>query len=61
MIWGFLNLVMGALFLWMGAFQLITAMLPHDFAMTVAEKHGAWCREHIFNLPPTTQQPTEQK
>lgn len=59
MLWGFFNLAMGAFFLWMGAFQLITAMLPPDFAITVAEKHGAWCRQNIFHLPETTQQPKD--
>jgi len=56
---GAINILLGAFFLWMGAFQLITAMLPHDFAVTVAEKHGAWWRENIFHLPPTTQQPKD--
>lgn len=56
MLWGVFNLIMGSFFLWLGAFQLITAMLPHDFAMKVAEKHGAWMRENIFHLPSTLQQ-----
>ena len=49
---GFINVFLGVVLVWMGSFQIITAMLPKDFAMTVAEKHGAWMRENVFNLPP---------
>lgn len=54
-IWGFINIILGVIFIWMGAFQMITAMLPKDVGMMVAEKHGAWMRENIFNLPPITE------
>ncbi len=47
------QILIGAFFVWLGAFQLITAMLPKDFAMKVAEEHGAWVRENVFRLPPT--------
>lgn len=55
MLTGFIYVLTGAFFIWLGAFQIITAMLPHDFAMQAAEKHGAWVREHIFKLPPENQ------
>jgi hypothetical protein len=48
---GFIYIVFGVVFIWMGAFLIITAMLPKEFAMTVAEKHGTWIRENVFNLP----------
>lgn len=44
----------GAFLLWIGAFMLITAMLPHDIAMKTAEEHGKWWRENVFHLPPIT-------
>lgn len=50
---GFLYILAGSFFVWMGAFILITAMLPHDFAIKVAEMHGAWTRENVFKLPPS--------
>lgn len=56
MIWGFINILLGVFFIWCGAFQIITSMLPKDYAMQVAEKHGAWVRENVFNLPPTKEQ-----
>lgn len=49
---GFFYILLGALLIWMGSIQLISAMLPHDFAMQMVEKHGAWVRENVFNLPP---------
>lgn len=51
-LWGFLNIIVGVFFIWMGAFQMITAMLPKEIGMMVAERHGAWMRENVFNLPP---------
>ena len=53
----FFNVIVGAFFIWLGAFQLITAMLPHDFAMKVAVMHGEWMRENVFNLPPAKNKP----
>lgn len=50
--WGFINIILGVILIWMGAFQMITAMLPKDIGIMVAEKHGEWMRENIFNLPP---------
>lgn len=54
-VWGFIHIIVGVIFIWIGAFQMITAMLPKDVGMMVAEKHGAWMRENIFNLPPITE------
>lgn len=48
---GFLWVVFGVFCIWCGSFQIITGMLPHDFAMKVAEIHGAWVRENVFRLP----------
>lgn len=52
MLQGIFFILMGSFIVWMGAFQLIGSMLPHDFAMKVAEIHGGWVRENIFHLPP---------
>lgn len=49
---GFIYIMLGVFFVWMGSFQLITAMLPHDIAMKAAEAHGSWMRENVFRLPP---------
>lgn len=46
----------GVFFIWLGSFQLITAMVPKEVAIQFAEKHGAWMREHIFKLPPAKEQ-----
>lgn len=51
-IWGFLNIIVGVIFIWMGSLQMITAMLPKDFGVLVAEKHGSWIREQVLKLPP---------
>lgn len=48
---GFALIIAGVFFIWLGSFQLITAMVPHDVGMRFAEAHGAWIREHVFNLP----------
>lgn len=58
---GFLYIMLGSFFIWMGALQLIGAMLPHDFAMKMAEQHGAWVRENIFHLPPTKELKTNDQ
>ena len=50
---GFLYVVAGVFLIWLGSFQIIASMLPHDIGMKVAEYHGAWMREHVFHLPPT--------
>lgn len=47
-----LTIIAGVFFIWLGSFQLITAMVPKEVAIQFAEKHGAWMREHVFKLPP---------
>lgn len=54
MIQGLLYILFGSFLVWMGAFILITAMLPKDFAIKVAGEHGRWTRENIFKLPPSS-------
>lgn len=49
---GFFYIFIGVFFVWMGAFQLIAGMLPHDVAMKMAVDHGKWTREHVFKLEP---------
>lgn len=49
---GLFWIISGVFLIWMGSIQFIGSMLPHDFAMIMAEKHGAWMRENLFNLPP---------
>jgi len=49
---GFIWVIVGVFFIWCGALQIISSMLPHDTAMYMAEKHGAWMRENVFHLPP---------
>jgi len=50
---GFFYIFCGVFFIWLGSFQLITAMVPKDIGIQFAEAHGAWMREHVFRLPPT--------
>lgn len=47
-----LTIIAGVFFIWLGSFQLITAMVPKEVGIQFAEKHGAWIRENVFNLPP---------
>ncbi len=49
---GLFYIMIGVFFIWLGSFQIITSMLPHDFAINVAETHGKWVRENVFKLPP---------
>lgn len=58
--WGFINVIVGVIFIWMGAFQMITAMLPKDFALIVAEAHGSWMRENVFKLPPIEEKQNDE-
>lgn len=47
---GIFYMCVGVLFLWFGAFQFITALVPHDVGVQFAEEHGRWMRDHIFGL-----------
>lgn len=49
---GFFWVIVGVIFIYLGSFQIIGAMLPHDYAIKFAEVHGAWVRENVFHLPP---------
>lgn len=48
---GFLYVLFGVVWIYLGAFQIIANMVPHDVGMKFAEQHGAWMREHVFHLP----------
>ena len=50
---GFATVLLGVFLVWMGSFQMITAMVPRDVGVAFAEKHGAWIREHVLHLPPS--------
>lgn len=49
---GFLFIFLGVFAVYIGAFMLMTAMVPKAVGIMFAEKHGAWMREHVFRLPP---------
>jgi len=53
-LWGIIYMMFGAFFVWLGTFMLFTAMLPESTRIDVAALHGAWVREHILRLPPST-------
>jgi len=57
---GFLSVVVGVVFIYFGAFQIIVNMVPHDVGMKFAEQHGAWMREHVFHLPPIEEKPHDK-
>lgn len=48
---GFAFVFLGVFFVYIGSFQIIMNMLPHDLAMRVSEIHGKWVRQNVLHLP----------
>lgn len=57
---GFLYVIFGVVGIYLGAFQIMANMVPHDVGMKFAEQHGAWMREHVFHLPPIEENPHDK-
>jgi len=50
---GFFMILYGALFIYLGAAQMVFSAMPHEQGMKAAEIHGRWVRENVFHLPPS--------